>query len=490
MPPGERPAPIPYTVRPMPGPVTTRYAPSPTGRMHLGNARTALFNFLLARSRGGRFLLRVEDTDVERSNEEHLASQLEDLRWLGLGWDAGPGAEDARGPYRQSARAAIYEEHYRRLASIDATYPCYCSTTELEVSRRTQLAAGLPPRYAGTCRELTAQERARQESSGRRPNVRFRVPQGRPVVFEDLVRGRQEFATDDIGDFVVRRADGVSVFFFCNALDDSLMGVSHVLRGDDHLANTPRQLLLLEALGLPAPAYGHLPMLLGADGAPLSKRRGSASVGELREAGFLPAAVANYLLRLGHAGAPDDWVSPEALPSAFTLERVGRAPAHFDEVQLHHWQREAVKRLTPQDLDAWLTPVLPPTLGPGERRLLGSTISHNILFPEDARYWVDVLFDGLPPLEPGLDDVVSAAGPGFFSAALESLAAVGPDLPALARELRERTGRKGAALFMPLRIALTGRGDGPELGPLLAALPRTTLEARLRAHAGPERGRH
>lgn len=453
--------------------------------MHLGNARTALFNWLLARARGGRFVLRVEDTDAERDCEEHLESQLSDLRWLGIDWDAGPDREDELGPYRQSARGAVYEQHYRRLLETGVTYPCYCSATELEVSRRTQLASGLPPRYPGTCRELTDAQRARHEAAGRRPTLRFRVPQDSRIVFDDLVRGPQEFATADIGDFVIRRADGVPVFFFCNALDDTLMGVTQLLRGEDHLTNTPRQLLLLEALGLPAPAYGHLPMLLGADGAPLSKRRGSASVGELRAAGYLPEAVTNYLLRLGHAGAPDDWVAPADQPAAFVLERLGRAPAHYDEIQLQHWQREAVKRLSSEALDAWLAPVLPPALDTSQRRLLGATLSHNVAFPADAVPWVDVLFGELPPPATDVAELIADAGPGFFRAALEALEVTGPDLKALAREIRQRTGRKGAALFMPLRAALTGRRDGPELGPLLASLPADTLANRLGAYAGP-----
>ena len=451
--------------------------------MHLGNARTALFNHLLAKAAGGRFVLRVEDTDAGRGDESFLAAQLDDLRWLGLDWDAGPGHEDDRGPYRQSARRAVYEAYYQRLVESGVAYRCYCSPAELEVSRRTRLSAGLPPRYEGTCRGLDDAVRARHEAAGRSPTLRFRVPDGRRVVFDDLVRGRQDFATDDIGDFVIRRADGVPVFFFCNALDDALMGITHVLRGEDHVANTPRQLLLLEALGLPAPAYGHLPLLLGADGAPLSKRRGSASVGDLRSAGYLPDAVTNYLLRLGHAGAPDEWVAAEDQPAAFVLDRVGRSPAHYDEVQLQHWQREAVKRLSPESLDEWLAPALPPGLDAGQRRLLAATVSHNVVYPADAVPWADVLFGDLPP--PGEEAVVllAEAGPAFFEAALDSLAETGPDLPALAREIRQRTGRKGAALYMPLRAALTGRCDGPELGPLVAALGTDRLRERLGAHA-------
>jgi glutamyl-tRNA synthetase len=473
----------------MPSAVTTRYAPSPTGRMHLGNARTALFNFLLAKASGGRFVVRVEDTDVGRGDESHLVAQLEDLRWLGLEWDAGPGCEDARGPYRQSARGELYEVHYDRLVETGAAYACYCSPAELEVSRRTQLAAGRPPRYEGTCRALDAAGRARHEQAGRRPTLRFRVPEARRVVFDDLVRGRQEFATDDLGDFVIRRADGIPVFFFCNAVDDALMGVSQVLRGEDHVANTPRQLLLLEALGLAPPAYGHLPLLLGTDGAPLSKRRGSASVGDLREAGYLPQAVTNYLLRLGHAGAPDEWVPPEAQPATFALDRVGRSPAHYDEVQLQHWQREAVKRLSPEALDAWLAPALPPGLDAAQRGRLAATVSHNVVFPADARPWVDVLFGDLPRPDAEAAALLAEAGPDFFESALRALAVTGPDLPALAREIRQRTGRKGAELYMPLRVALTGRRDGPELGPLVAALGADQLDKRLGAHARPDGGR-
>jgi nondiscriminating glutamyl-tRNA synthetase len=469
-------------------PITTRFAPSPTGRLHLGNARTALFNFLLARGGRGRFVLRVEDTDAERGSAEHLASQLEDLRWLGCDWDAGPGVEDEHGPYRQSERGGLYQAHYRVLEERGLAYLCYCSPTELEVSRRTQLAAGRPPRYAGTCRSLDADARERHERSGRRPTLRFRVPDGRMVEFDDLVRGPQSFATDDIGDFVIRRADGVPVFFFCNALDDALMGVTHVLRGEDHVANTPRQLLLLEALGLAAPAYGHLPLLLDAGGSPLSKRRGSVGVGELRERGFLAGAVSNYLLRLGHAGAPDGWVDPAAQPGCFALDKVGRAPAHYDEVQLVHWQREAVKRLDGPAFDVWLAPHLPASLPPAERRRLGALIHHNLVFPEDARHWVDVLFGALPTPAPADRQLVEEAGDAFFAEALAALEATGPDLAALARELRRRTGRKGAALFMPLRVALTGRRDGPELAPLIAALPAGTLRDRLRACAGRGQG--
>lgn len=277
----------------------TRFAPSPTGALHLGNARTALFSFLLARSSGGRFILRIEDSDRGRGSEAHVSSQLSDLTWLGLSWDAGPDRDDGRGPYRQSERGSIYDGLYERLERQGQAYPCYCTPLELDVARRSQLAAGQPPRYPGTCRGLDAGERAARVAEGRQPALRFRVPEAERVEFDDLVRGPQSVAAASLGDFVLRRADGGAVFFFCNAVDDALMGVTQVLRGDDHLSNTPRQLLLLQALELPAPRYGHLALLVDASGAPLSKRRGSATVGELRERGYLAAAVGNYLLRLG-----------------------------------------------------------------------------------------------------------------------------------------------------------------------------------------------
>jgi len=237
------------------GPITTRFAPSPTGELHLGNARTALFSWLFARHHGGQFILRIEDTDTERSKEFYTSALMGELRWMGLQWDAGPTADAAAagGEYHQSRRAPVYARHSATLDARGFTYPCYCTPLELELSRKSQLAAGRPPRYAGTCRELSAEARVRKSAQGISPTTRFRVPTGKRVEFDDMVHGFQSFATDDIGDFILRRADGSAAFFFSNAIDDSEMGITHVLRGEDHLTNTPRQLLVLEALGLRAP---------------------------------------------------------------------------------------------------------------------------------------------------------------------------------------------------------------------------------------------
>lgn len=457
----------------------TRFAPSPTGSLHLGNARTALFNFLLARRLGGRFLLRIEDTDLERSAERYLGELIDDLHWLGLEWGEGPDVGGPQAPYRQSERGAVYRDFFAQLEKTALTYPCFCSPLELDLSRRAQLAAGRPPRYAGTCKALSAAERERKAASGIRPTLRFAVPIGRRVEFDDFVRGAQHFATDDIGDFIVRRADGNAAFFFCNAVDDALMGVTHVLRGDDHLSNTPRQILLLEALGLRAPRYGHVALLTGADGAPLSKRHGSVSAREFRERGFLPEAIVNHLFRLGHASDHDGWLDLTDMPAHFRLDHLGRAPARFDETQLAHWQKEALSRAPAAELERWLRPLLPASASPVQVSEFVEAVRHNVVLPQDARPWVDVVFGDLPAVNDEDKSVVAEARGAFFSAAVKAFDAHGADLQALSADLRAATGRKGAALYAPLRVALTGRRNGPELAPLLKLIPAATVRRRL-----------
>jgi nondiscriminating glutamyl-tRNA synthetase len=239
-------------------PVITRFAPSPTGSLHLGNARTAFFSRLWARKSGGRFILRIEDTDVERSRQRFRDELMADMRWLGLDWDEGPDIGGPSAPYSQAERGDFYRTLYAQLELNGRAYPCYCTAEDLELSRKLQRMAGKPPRYAGTCRQLTAAQRAEREARGLRAALRFAVPSGEVIEFIDTVHGPQRFASSDIGDFIIRREDGTSAFFFCNAVDDSVMGVTQVLRGDDHLTNTPRQLLVLNALGMRGPGYGHV----------------------------------------------------------------------------------------------------------------------------------------------------------------------------------------------------------------------------------------
>src|SRR6185437_1240916 len=369
------------------GGAVTRFAPSPTGELHLGNARTALFNFLLARRAGGRFLLRIEDTDAQRSQESHLAVVLEDLRWLGLDWDAGPDREDDRGPYRQSHRGALYARFFETLERQELAYPCFCTPLELEASRRAQLGSGRPPRYAGTCRELSAEHRRDKRAQGLPATLRFRVPAGRRIEFEDVVHGPQSFLSDDIGDFIIRRADGTAAFFFCNAVDDACMGVSDVLRGEDHLANTPRQLLILEALGLRAPRYGHVSLILGPDGAPLSKRHGATSVREYRESGYRPEALVNHLFRLGHSTPEHGFLTLEEMARAFDSAHLGRSPARFDEQQLNVWQKEAAHRLPVDTARRWLGSIIPGGLDESAVSAFIAAVLPNIVLPEDARPW-------------------------------------------------------------------------------------------------------
>jgi glutamyl-tRNA synthetase len=455
--------------------VITRFAPSPTGSLHLGNARTAFFSHLWARKSGGRFILRIEDTDVERSQPRFRDELMAEMRWLGLTWDEGPDIGGPSAPYSQAERGPFYQTLFARLAANGEAYPCYCTAEELELSRKLQRMAGKPPRYAGTCRNLTAAQRAAQEARGLKPALRFAVPNDRIIEFIDVLHGPQRFVSNDIGDFIIRRDDGTAAFFFCNAVDDSAMGVTQVLRGDDHLTNTPRQLMVLDALGLRRPGYGHVGLLVGADGAPLSKRHGSTSVHEFRERGFLPAAILNHLLRLGHTSDVDGWLNVADMPAHFRPEHLGRAPARFDESQLVHWQKETLERMSAEQISTWL--------GSGDSRDFVELVRHNVVLPADAAPWRAVVCGDLPPLGKEEQGVIAAAGTEFFAAAADAFDQSSVDLKQLTTILKERTGRKGADLFMPLRAALTGQIHGPELAPLLKLMSPATARQRLKSHA-------
>lgn len=463
--------------------VKTRFAPSPTGNLHLGNVRTALFNALYAAQRGGVFLLRIEDTDYARSDEPYVAALMEDLRWLGLGWQEGPEAADPHGPYRQSQRDTVYAGHFQHLEEADYVYPCFCTDTELKLERKAQLAAGRPPRYSGRCARLDPADAARRLNAGEEATLRFRVPDGEEVDFDDLVRGPQRFATDDIGDFIIRRASGSPAFFFSNAVDDAEMGVTHVLRGDDHLTNTPRQVLLLRALGLPVPAYGHISMIVGEDGAPLSKRHGSSTLADLREQGYLPGAINAYLARLGHHFEDDALFSWEELVAGFDLQRLGKAPARFDETQLRHWQRVAVDRCEVPELMEWLGRDNLNPIPRHDRVEFLEMVQPNILFIADVHHWSEVVYGELPPLSNAARAELRAATPGLFAAAAEAVAQGRADFAGLSSALKQQLGVKGKALFHPLRVALTGEAGGPELGRLLALMPEPVKIVRLRAAA-------
>ena len=463
-------------------PVRTRFAPSPTGALHLGGVRTALFNWLFARARGGRFVLRCEDTDAERSDPALLEALGSHLDWLGLAPDEGPLAGGDHGPYCQSGRGAVYRDALGRLAAAGHTYPCYCTREELAEARRRQLAAGQPPRYPGTCRHLDAAQRAEREAAGRSPAVRFRVPDEGEVAFDDRVLGYQATRLADIGDFIVARSDGAPAFFLANAVDDARMGITDVLRGEDHLANTPRQLLLLAALDLPAPRYGHFGLILDQDHRPLSKRRGGAMLDELRERGQRPEAIVNHLVRIGFAPGSDELLDLAALAGTFAPERVAHGGACHDEAALAHWQRRAVDALDADALWQWIAEARPADATelpvPGPR--FAAAVRPNILYPAEAWRWAARLFD--PEAEPDADAraEIAAAGPTFFrvAAAVES-PAPSEDFRGWAKAVGAAAGVRGRDLFRPLRAALTNAVDGPELAAVVPMIPASIVYRRL-----------
>lgn len=466
--------------------VRTRFAPSPSGHLHVGNARTALFSAFLAARAGGVFILRIEDTDAERSHPALEEALLEDLRWLGLRWQEGPDVGGAHGPYRQSERGAHYEAQIDKLAQRELTYPCFCTPAELALARKSQLAAGQPPRYVGTCARLTTAQIEARLAQGLKPALRFRVPERGETAFDDLIRGPQCFAHQDIGDFVIRRADGSPAFFFSNAVDDALMNITHVLRGEDHLANTPRQLLVLRALGLPAPRYGHLPLVLGPGGAPLSKREGGGSLRELRAEGLLPEALVNYLARLGHSYTRDEPLTFAGLARDFDLARVGHAPAHFDRDQLEHWQRETLDVLPPARLWQWAVELQPEIerLVPAEQReAFISAVRGNSLRASDLGDWARILFGESPPADASVQAAFREAGPALFDAALSVLRGRPAGFHDFARRVGSATGASGRRLYRPLRLALTGREEGPEMERLWALLPPALIATRLQRAA-------
>ena len=329
-------------------PMRVRFAPSPTGQLHVGNARTALFNWLMARGQGGAFILRIEDTDVERSTRESGEAILQDLRWLGLTWDEGPDVGGAYAPYRQSERLHLYQSCAEELLGAGRAYHCFCTTTQLEAERRAAVAEGRPAHYAGTCRRLSREQALARIADGERPAIRFRVPEDRDIVFRDLVRGDVRFHADVIGDPIILRADRTPAYNFAVVVDDALMAVTHVVRGEDHISNTPRQILMYEALGFVPPAFAHLAMVLGPDHSPLSKRHGATSVAEFRARGYLPEALLNYLALLGWSPGDDEELLPiDELARRFLIERVGHSAGVFDEEKLAWVNRHYLKMSEP-----------------------------------------------------------------------------------------------------------------------------------------------
>lgn len=506
-----------------------RFAPSPTGLLHVGNARTALFNWLLARGAGGAFVLRIEDTDVERSTRESEAGILEDLRWMGLTWDEGPDVGGPHGPYRQSERLDLYRSYAQELIVNGHAYYCFCSTEQIEADRRAAIEAGRPPKYAGRCRDLPPDQARARVSRGEPAVIRFRVPENRDVVFQDVVRGEVRFSTDVIGDPVLVRSDANPAYNFAVVIDDALMEITHVVRGEDHISNTPRQVLVYEALGLQPPVFAHLALVLGPDHAPLSKRHGATSVAEFRARGYLPEALVNYLALLGWSpGGGDELLDSMELARRFALESVGHSAAVFDREKLAWVNRHYLRLATPGRLTELALPSFvkagfvqqkadaeygarpaPGEVGavqdisgevgagqnaPGEtavvqhvscaaREYVESVVpmaSGSIDRVEQMADRLRFLFVFDPASAMAREDVAEVLRePG----ATEVIAAFAKELAdagrldretfrAAATRVRQATGQKGKNLFHPIRVALTGEAGGPELDLAVPAIDR------------------
>jgi glutamyl-tRNA synthetase/nondiscriminating glutamyl-tRNA synthetase len=473
-----------------------RFAPSPTGLLHVGNARTALYNWLFARHTGGKFLLRIEDTDLERSEARYDAQLMDDLRWLGLDWDEGPaepGAPDkgVYGPYRQSERLAIYAEHTERLLANGKAYRCFCAPEELEAERKQAAAAQGPQVYSGRCRRLDQATIVQNLAAGKPFAVRLRI-EDHPLRFRDLVRGPVEFAAEAVSDPILMRSAtsisaGVPVYNYVVTIDDALMDITHVIRGDDHISNTPKQVAIFEAFGWPVPEFAHLSTILGADRERLSKRHGATSISTFREMGYLPEALANYLALLGW-GAEDgksETFTLDELSRIFSLERVTPSPAIFDFDKLNWLNRHYLKSADPARLAALAWPYFCdrfPLHGEAEQELhewfghlldlFIPKVDHLDQLPERAAFIFG--FD----IESARRDEENAAVLATDSArtVLSELAGrvrahFGPTTPetfkAWIAEIKDATGIKGKELFHPVRIALTGSHSGPEFDKIL-----------------------
>ncbi len=473
---------------PLPGSVRVRFAPSPTGYLHVGGVRTALYNWLYARVRDGVFVLRIEDTDVERSTEEAVRAILDGLRWLDLGWDEGPEVGGPAGPYRQLERAAHYREQATRLVREGKAYPCTCAPEELAARREAARDAKQSIRHLCDCRETGP-------VPGRRAAIRFRVGDEGTVTWEDLIQGRIEVACTEIDDFIIVRSDEreTPVYNFAAVVDDAMMGITHVIRGADHIPNTPRQILLYEALGYRLPVFGHIPLVLGTDREKLSKRHGDVALHDYQAKGYLPEALVNYLVRLGWAHGDQELFTREELVRVFRLEKVGAAPGVFDRAKLDWLNGVYIRQAAPQRLadllaafwepagidpalvagrgQAWLVRAIP-LFVERAKTLREMAVAMQFLFQAptawdpkaEAKYLTPAHRENLRAAR-----VALAGATDFFAEALESLV----------RALVEQRGHKLVDYAQPIRVAVTGTAASPPLFPILALLGRDEVLRRI-----------
>ena len=471
--------------------VRVRFAPAPTGLLHIGNARTALFNFLFAKRNEGTFVLRIEDTDVERSTDTSMDRIVEDLKWLGISWAEGPDREGPFGPYRQTQRLSTYREFADRLLQEGKSYKCFCSEERLEKLRKEQLSKGKMPRYDGRCRSLSAEEIAKMESSGLRPVLRFHVGGG-SILFEDLIHGKMHFDSAGMGDFIIVRSDGMAAYNFACIIDDHLMHITHVIRGEDHLSNTPRQILLYQALTWQPPLFAHHPLILGPDRSPLSKRHGATAVSQYREEGFLPEAIQNYLVLLG-------WTSPsgqETLPlermvEEFSIQDISRSAPVFNRKKLEWLNSYYIRAKEEGPLSEMLIPYLQKAgirMDHIDRQWLNQIselLKENLVVLSQVEEYLGIFFDEKFFFEERaktvLQDPKNRETLGSVLSFVEDSSDTRPDeQTSLLSQFEKKTGRKGKDLYAPLRAAVTGKTKGPELVKTLPLLGKERIIRRLK----------
>ena len=438
--------------------VKVRFAPSPTGRLHVGNVRTALVNWLFAKGQGGAFVLRIDDTDLERSTKEFESGIETDLQWLGLTWDE---------RYNQSERFDRYEEAAARLKAAGRLYPCYETSDELDRRRKVQLSRGLPPIYDRAALDLTDADKAKLEAEGRRPHWRFKL-EGKRVAWEDLARGHAEVDTASMSDPVLIREDGLFLYTLPSVVDDIDMKITHVIRGEDHVTNTGAQIEIFEALGAKAPGFAHMPLLVGADGAALSKRLGSLSIADMRDQGYEPIAITSHLGRIGTSDPLEVADSVEALGQSFAFSKMGRSPARYDTADLDRLNAQALHGIAYDEARARLA-AMDCDLGQG----FWDAVRPNLGKFADVRDFARLVNGPVTPI---------IADPAFAAAALELLPAeIGADgWSVWTGAVKEKTGAKGKALFMPLRQAVTGMDHGPDMAALLPLIDRDRIMQRLK----------
>lgn len=479
--------------------VRVRYAPSPTGHLHIGNARTALFNYLFARNQGGKFIIRIEDTDVKRNVEGGEESQLKYLKWLGMDWDESIDIGGGYGPYRQTERLDIYNKYWQELLDRGLAYRCYCSEEELEKEREEQTERGETPRYSGRHRNLTEEQRQAFEAEGRIPSIRFRVPENRTYAFDDIVKGSISFDTTEMGDFVIVKKDGIPTYNFAVVLDDYLMKISHVLRGEDHISNTPRQLMIYEAFGWEAPKFGHMTLIVNEQRKKLSKRDESIIqfISQYDDLGYLPEAMFNFITLLGWSPEGEqEMFTREELVNVFNPERLSKSPAVFDTQKLSWMNNEYLKKA---DLNRVVDLCLPHLQNAGrvaaeldaEGRAWVTALvalhqdklrSASEIVPMTELFFRDTVEDESEAVEVLAEEQVPTVLQAFLSKIEAGETAFEVDgIKEMIKAVQKETGFKGKQLFMPIRAALTGQTHGPDLNQSLALLGKDKVADRLRA---------